>query len=394
MIITLAANILDVYQVRKKQNRDAQLAYRGRKRAAEEAQKGRVQRLEAVVEQMSSVFTEFADEMMTFEELKQHRGLVSSLSKTMRRMVTLAGEVVEDTDAAEAPPDAPLNDVRQLKRTRAEDVSSDDTDESRRALTSVKQRRIWSPRPQKIEFSTPLPWAPQVFGNGWLTSHSPVVNMAPPRDGRFVLPETFAYRLVEQTLLKVYDCLLDAKNGDRFRQNFVFWWAAKEKSREDTLVHLRWMLGRGRHNLYRAIDIPAEHYAKMLSIESNRKLIKCEGDFDDGFPGVEISESPPVRGFLNALEIQQKLEKLVGEPLEGDLIDFTFPGGCSAARSSLEHDNRLPYSQDQCGEMTFQLNLPLLINNMVTLAVCLIVGPGYYHDGLSKAVEAALVPMS
>ncbi|WKT43480.1 hypothetical protein QSH57_008316 [Fusarium oxysporum f. sp. vasinfectum] len=82
-------------KARRERNREAQNIFRRRRQAAEAAQAQRVRRLEQVVEEMSSVFMSFVDEMLTTEAVvRAQPSLVGSLRRSMERILELAHEVV------------------------------------------------------------------------------------------------------------------------------------------------------------------------------------------------------------------------------------------------------------------------------------------------------------
>ncbi|KAH6877170.1 hypothetical protein B0T10DRAFT_194516 [Thelonectria olida] len=79
---------------RRQRNREAQNVFRRRKQAADAAQAKRLRRLEEVVEEMSSIFMNFVDEVLASEIVTHQPGLAASLRKCTRRVLDLAQEVV------------------------------------------------------------------------------------------------------------------------------------------------------------------------------------------------------------------------------------------------------------------------------------------------------------
>ncbi|KAL2676602.1 hypothetical protein Neosp_010366 [[Neocosmospora] mangrovei] len=89
-------------KARRERNREAQNIFRRRRQAAEAAQAKRVRRLEEVVEEMSSIFMAFVDEVLETEAVvKSQPVLVGSLRRSMARILKLAHEVVGPDEGCE-----------------------------------------------------------------------------------------------------------------------------------------------------------------------------------------------------------------------------------------------------------------------------------------------------
>ncbi|KAF5022575.1 hypothetical protein F66182_5408, partial [Fusarium sp. NRRL 66182] len=182
-------------QSRRERNREAQNIFRRRRQAAEAAQAQRVRRLEQVVEEMSSVFMSFVDEILTTEAVVTTQpSLVGSIRTSMERMLKLAREVVgpeedavalpRESDSSESceTPGSCLGTVQALAGTRM-DLSCQQEPQGLDSSTVLTLRRPpptsasstlslastprftdTSPKPFIPPFSLP----PQIFGHGWL----------------------------------------------------------------------------------------------------------------------------------------------------------------------------------------------------------------------------------
>ncbi|KAK7423981.1 hypothetical protein QQZ08_008805 [Neonectria magnoliae] len=89
-------------KARRQRNREAQNVFRRRRQVAEAEQTKRLRRLEEVVEEMSSIFIGFVDEMLETEVVNRQPDLVRSLRRSVSRILALANEVVGPDDADDA----------------------------------------------------------------------------------------------------------------------------------------------------------------------------------------------------------------------------------------------------------------------------------------------------
>ncbi|KPM44659.1 hypothetical protein AK830_g1918 [Neonectria ditissima] len=98
-------------KARRQRNREAQNVFRRRRQVAEAEQTKRLRRLEEVVEEMSSIFIGFVDEMLETEVVNKQPDLVGSLRRSVSRILALANEVVGPDDSGDvscAPAAAPV----------------------------------------------------------------------------------------------------------------------------------------------------------------------------------------------------------------------------------------------------------------------------------------------
>lgn len=416
--------LTDPVQARKRQNRQAQVVYRERKRAAESAQKDRIHHLENVVEQMSSVFMDFADEMMGDEELKRNRTLVDSLRKTIGAMVRLGGQVVDprDSDPSTSTPEQPVEAKMIEEAEQTTLVQPHSQQEESPFMAGVSTEANVFPQATMLSFPntsafppfeplsdinfpstpsfdlsqkrSPSPKMPQsFFGNGWLPYHGDFVDMTPPFEGVYVPPDSFSLRLVERTMETSYDVLFrDDSLVDEHTMS-IFKYTLQSKTRQGILAYVRWMLGPGHHRVYKAADIPASRVAELLG-RGQSHLVEWDGE---GILRVEDGPDVPVQGpaapaVLSAVEVQRKLEELGACQLDGDLLELTLTGSESLP-NRLASDADAYRSQQMAEAMTIRLSVPLLIYNLSMTAVCLDVGLGFRSESLYEAVEASIIPI-
>lgn len=371
---------------------------------------------------MSSVFLDFADELMGHEALKTHLNIVSSLRRTIQALARLGAEVVDNEDPNSWTAWKPA-EKRDTKPTV--EISMTETEKAHEAQTTVD---IWTDTaelqqtepelisneplfasgvPLSEHQSTPMPVLnlspmqvrqptipPSIFGNGWLPYHGEFVDMSPPFEGVYVPQNSFSFRLTERTLATSYGVLLHDENIINDHTKSIFRYTLAIKDRERILTCVRWMLGPGRHRVFKAVDIPTSRVAELLRTDQAH-LVECDGEatFSTGRYKKSLSEGPLPPAMLSAIGVQRKLEELGARDVGNDVLELTLSGGAGYS-SSEESDAGTHGTQQTAGPTTIRLSLPLLIYNLSLTAICLQVGPGFQTDGLYGAVEASVIPTS
>ncbi|KAI5458226.1 hypothetical protein BGZ63DRAFT_60513 [Mariannaea sp. PMI_226] len=258
-------------KARRQRNREAQNVFRKRRQAAEVAQSKRLGRLEEIVEEMSSIFMNFVDEMLASETVSQQPELVSSLRGSMKRVLDLAQEVVgpDDTntstvevaaapavanDSTMTPSSAPISQPTPTHQQSNVDSkltppSSLSTSPEPPGLSSTASntseestegdfqfgndaihhfcttsRSLNLPAPPGMPEHIPDPELPnddsssmkvighphQFYGNGWTVSNHPIVdeNMSEYWGPRVAISrDSFAYRLAKASLINAFNIL-------------------------------------------------------------------------------------------------------------------------------------------------------------------------------------------
>lgn len=366
----------------------------------------------------------FADELMGYEDFKSNRSVVDCLRRTIQAMVKLASEVANCEDVrgrADEKPDqkqsAPMAGfVGYRSQTippnqTVVDIWPDVTNELPEFLDvahgdapfptgehldgQVLDQDPGSGRLHPEIYSPKIP--PPFFGNGWLPYQGGFVDMTPPFDGIYVPANSFSYRLVERTLATTYSVLYRDEQVVNDQTKAMLRYTLRTKNRDRILTHVRWMLGPGRHRVFRAVDIPATKVAEFLC-RGQAHLVECDGDGEGIFRTESYAEGlakgPLPPAMLSAMELQRKLEQLGAREAGNDTLELTLPG-------SVEHGGSLDLGtagehslnqQPMAGATTIRLSVPMLIHNLSLTATCLQVGPGYRSNELYGAVEASVIP--
>lgn len=193
-------------QDRREQNRQAQQAFRQRRKAAEVAQQRRIKQLEDSVEEMGRMIVGLCDEMMaaTAEgDLVQRPGLMNLLRSSIARSLELA-KSVDDAADDDAPPE-------ERVETRKQD------------------------EPIQIPIPIPMPMPMQMPSPPW-----PAPEPTTP----------FAARLVETTLSQACLYLNGGAYISETHYKRAFGYSLRSHTHTQLLARLQWLLGPGRARLY------------------------------------------------------------------------------------------------------------------------------------------------
>ncbi|KAF7561460.1 hypothetical protein G7046_g2685 [Stylonectria norvegica] len=365
-------------KARRERNRQAQNVFRKRRQAAEAAQGQRLRRLEEVVEEMSSVFMSFVDEMLQTEAVKKDSGLVGSLRRSTARILTLVNEVVgpeeEDPNKVDEDPSQDHEDVREdmvldahveaeMPETKMAASSASppsySSPSSLPSAESVERDIMWehepsnqplqlyskafeaktplevsiltgSPLPVSLDdlYTKPPPLSPQIFGDGWST-----VRLPPPPPYPYaaraedwdpqppLAPESFAFRLAKASLATAYLVLSRTQHPPipLSEEHRIFGSSLQYRSREDLLVKLRWLLGPGTQDIYRVANMPYGRYGEHLF---------SRDDLSPEFDGLKTPDIPPagqspaVTRFLSVVGVEKQLLALGARIVDAETLEL------------------------------------------------------------------------
>ncbi|KIL85773.1 hypothetical protein FAVG1_10742 [Fusarium avenaceum] len=424
-------------KARRERNREAQNIFRRRRQAAEAAQAQRVGRLEQVIEEMSSIFMTFVDEMLTTEAVVSSQpGLVVSLRRTMEKILELAHEVV-----------GPEEDLVMLPRSNSpgeerragggsgspESEQSETTSDSSGSLAVTSTRvqstpqpiastytasiaaptpasHFSSPHPHQFQpppitkpFNVPFSLSPQIFGNGWLGT-TPASNGDVTTSSSSPPPaqSSFSFRLAS-TALTVACHLLVRPPGQYSMsapESRLFYNTLKGRAKDEMLTRLRWLIGPGKHEMHRVIDLPYGRYGHH--VYTNGELNPTS---------VEDIEWPwPTRGaggridhftrFFSIVGVEKQLLALGArvvdpETLELNLNSSPMPNVVDAVPKQPESwsfVNCFSFPpQPKNSPVKVRLSIPKLITSLATRSVCLMRGPGIPRAEIGSAIEEAII---
>ncbi|RMJ10539.1 hypothetical protein CDV36_009814 [Fusarium kuroshium] len=436
-------------KARRERNREAQNIFRRRRQAAEAAQAKRVRRLEEVVEEMSSIFMAFVDEVLETEAvLKSQPVLVGSLRRSMARILKLAHEVVGPDDGCEgvmmsALPTREKDDEEEDEvmeeepaRSTSEPLSTspdsnDDTtttsDSSQSSALTVPPKTPQhsfilqdhpflrpSPPPQPFAFtpSTPIPIPPQIFENGWLGT-TPATPMRTidfvPSPSSPLSQDSFTYRLARASLTVAY---LFLSNDPHIRsvtapEARLFSNPLRGKARDEMLTRLRWLLGPGRPEMYRVVDLPYGRYGPHVysRAELNPQTVE-----DVGWPWPSQPAGSQLSGlsrFFSIIGVEKQLLALGARVIDHETLELNLTSQpfahCLTDPSEEQPESwsfvncfsfpaqQQPKPKPKSDVAMVRLSAGRLVSSLALRAVCLMRGPGFPRDEIGSAIEEAII---
>lgn len=211
--------------------------------------------------------------------------------------------------------------------------------------------------------------------------------------------DSFACRLVYSSLAMGYLVLSHAREAPPVTSedlDRIFGLTLRSRSREDVLVKMRWLLGPGRAELYRAADMPCGRFGDE---EFSHRDLNPEVDDLRGCPLDDPSQSR----FLSVVGVEKQLLALGARIVDAETLELNIT---SPLTLSLDSPHPRPAQPDswsfvdffarssvpsQANSLTLRLSVSLLVSNLSHQAVCLIRGPGFPRDQLGKAIEASII---
>ncbi|KAF4451516.1 hypothetical protein F53441_5525 [Fusarium austroafricanum] len=406
-------------KARRERNREAQNIFRRRRQAAEAAQAQRVRRLEQVIEEMSSVFMSFVDEMLTTEAIVNNQPtLVGSLRRSMERILELAHEVVGPEE------DLVLMPKESGSEQSPESEQSESTEDSLVAARRGQPVQLQTPPtmmtpPASLSTSAPTPpyfnlqqppvpqpfmptfsLSPQIFGNGWLGT-------TPASPGDLAVPSStahssFSYRLATTALTIACHLLVNdpppyAMSACEAR---IFCNTLKGKAKDEMLTRLRWLLGPGKHEMYRVIDLPYGRYGQYVYSRAELNpatMERIEWPWPTRPAGQRIDH---FSRFFSLVGVEKQLLALGArvidtETLELDLNSSPMPNVADAVPKQPESwsfVNCFSFpTEAKSSPVKVHLNIPTLINSIATRSLCLMRGPGIPRSEIGSAIEEAII---
>ncbi|KAF5013454.1 hypothetical protein FDECE_530 [Fusarium decemcellulare] len=427
-------------KARRERNREAQNIFRRRRQAAEAAQAKRVRRLEEVVEEMSSIFMSFVDEMLETEAVvKGQPDLVVSLRRSMARILALANEVVGPEEECEGALMSALptrERVEKEKRatsplgesTTASSYSPDSNDDTTTTSDSstssalcitVKTPNITIPQqPPLFSRSSPPPQPftipnvhfdlpPQIFGNGWLGTTPATASRAMdfvPSPSSPLSQDSFTYRLAKASLTIAY---LFLSNDPHIRavsppEARLFSNPLRGRARDEMLNRLRWLIGPGKSEMYRVVDLPYGRYGQHVY---SRNELNPQTVEDVGWPWPSQPAGSPINHltrFFSIIGVEKQLLALGARVIDSETLELNMV--TPPISSITGPDERQPdsWSFVNCfsfppqpkpgpGAVKVQLSAAQLVASLATRAVCLMRGPGFPRNEIGTAIEEAVI---
>lgn len=423
-------------QARRQRNREAQNVFRKRRQAAEAEQTARLRRLEEVVEEMSSIYMSFVDEMLQTEAVKQDARLVGSLRGSTKRILGLVHEVV-------GPDEGGMGEAMAVGKGLSDGEESSawmdpqfiarptppPTEQLPFGLSLAKPSDMMPSQPVTMNMGTVTPpepildpvidpsdpvfpdLLPQIYSDGWTITPPtpppppPSFSSSPPQDSDSTFyslaPDSFAYRLVKATLTTAYLILSQSKHPPvpLSEEKRIFASTLRYRSRDELLTRMRWILGPGSNELSRVADMPYGRWGEDLI--SGMDLRTGTGDYQPA--AVEDTDHvPETSKFLSVAGVEKQLIALGARVLDAETLELNITGPAISTDPGddmswwsdswgfvnvFSSDMRRPKSTG----LKLRLSVSKLVHNLSSNAVCLMRGPGFSRIELGKAIQASIV---
>ncbi|KAF4966487.1 hypothetical protein FSARC_5828 [Fusarium sarcochroum] len=433
-------------KARRERNREAQNIFRRRRQAAEAAQAQRVRRLEQVVEEMSSVFMSFVDEMLTTEAVVSGQpSLVGSLRKSMERILELAHEVVgPEEDLVVLPRSASSTSPEESKSTNSQSPESEQSETTSDSSTSlaVSLRRVQPPTstphiissqesphiinsrqspqftnsyqsppfnshqsPPFVKPFTSFNLPPQIFGNGWLgtTPSTGDITASMPVPAPSSPPSTFAHRLAHASLSVACHLLTNppVNRALTLPEIRLFSGGLKGRAKDEMLTRLRWLLGPGKNEMHRVIDLPYGRYGHYV-YSHNELSPSSVDDIEWPWPsrpaGTHIDH---FSRFFSIVGVEKQLIALGARVVDSETLELNINNSPMPDVSdiipkqpeswSFVNCFSFPPTQPKSSPVTVRLSIPTLVSSLAMRSVCLMRGPGIPRAEIGSAIEEAMI---
>ncbi|KAF4977123.1 hypothetical protein FZEAL_6311 [Fusarium zealandicum] len=410
-------------KARRERNREAQNIFRRRRQAAEAAQAKRVRRLEEIIEEMSSIFMTFVDEMLeTDAVVKGQPVLVGSLRRSMARILALANEVVGPEDDCEGALMSALptrgkggEDASTEESTSSPESNDAETSTSDSSISSSTALTLKTPQPSITIKQPPFTFPPahslpaQIFGHGWLGT-TPASPPTPadmvPAPSQPIPQDSFAHRLAKESLEVACLFLGDephvrAVSAPEAR---IFSNPMRGRARDEMLTRLRWLLGPGRKEMYRVVDLPYGRYAQHVYSRMELNPAMPE-DIEWPWPSQPAgSRITPLTQFFSVAGLEKQLIALGVRVIDTETLELNLAGPQIPSIAASAEVSRQPESwsfvncfsfpaQPRPGPsvVTVRLSVTLLVASLARRSVCLMRGPGIPRNEVGSAIEEAII---
>ncbi|RSM12786.1 hypothetical protein CDV31_006134 [Fusarium ambrosium] len=271
-----------------------------------------------------------------------------------------------------------------------------------------------SPPPQPFAFtpSTPIPIPPQIFENGWLGT-TPATPMRTidfvPSPSSPLSQDSFTYRLARASLTVAY---LFLSNDPHIRsvtapEARLFSNPLRGKARDEMLTRLRWLLGPGRPEMYRVVDLPYGRYGPHVysRAELNPQTVE-----DVGWPWPSQPAGSQLSGlsrFFSIIGVEKQLLALGARVIDHETLELNLTSQpfahCLTDPSEEQPESwsfvncfsfpaqQQPKPKPKSDVAMVRLSAGRLVSSLALRAVCLMRGPGFPRDEIGSAIEEAII---
>ncbi|KAF3074076.1 hypothetical protein CFAM422_003845 [Trichoderma lentiforme] len=287
-------------RTRREKNRKAQISLRQRKRVAQQAIENRVVRTEETVAKMAGGIIELADRMLQSKAAKLDPDLLQTLRTCLRRNLTLVSvSIPEQVESDRAPvADSTFNPPDKLHVLA---ITGPGPDPDIQATCNPPP-----PSNHGVGEQNYSPPVQNVLGNGWM-GHFPL-----PNGGASVSvggarqnsqPDSLSINIIHFAMRRAYFALVAAGSPANSLALWAFKFSLQQRSREEVLLNLRWVLGPGHATLHLLAKRPLEALDAPKNITTLHHPLVDDAamqSFKDSYP----QETEP---FLSAQDVQELL---------------------------------------------------------------------------------------
>ncbi|KAL2676601.1 hypothetical protein Neosp_010365 [[Neocosmospora] mangrovei] len=223
--------------------------------------------------------------------------------------------------------------------------------------------------------------------------------------------DSFTYRLARAALTVAY---LFLSNDPHIRsitapEARLFSNPLRGKARDEMLTRLRWLLGPGRPEMYRVVDLPYGRYGPHVysRAELNPQTVE-----EVGWPWPSQPAGSQLSGmsrFFSIIGVEKQLLALGARVIDHETLELnltsppfahclTDPGAEQPASWSFVNCFPFPAEQQQAKSKsksdmasTVRLSAGKLVSSLALRAVCLMRGPGFPRDEIGSAIEEAII---
>ncbi|KAM6486261.1 hypothetical protein HDV62DRAFT_269971 [Trichoderma sp. SZMC 28011] len=291
--------IFALWQTRREKNRKAQISLRQRKRVAQQAIEHRVARTEETVAKMAGGIIELADQLLQSKAAKLDPGLMETLGTCLRRNLTLVSipdGIPEQVESDRAP--TGLGDSNLPDKLLA--ITGPDPDPDIQATCNPSPPSNHGVGEQEHNYNPPVQ---NVLGNGWM-GHFPLPNGGASVGGarQNSQPDSLSIKIIHFAMRRAYFALVAAGSPAHSLALWAFKFSLQQRSREEVLLKLRWVLGPGHATLHQLAKRPLEALDAPKNVHTFHPLIDDTAmqSFKDLYP----QETEP---FLSAQDVQELL---------------------------------------------------------------------------------------
>ncbi|KIL88606.1 hypothetical protein FAVG1_07852 [Fusarium avenaceum] len=397
---------------RRDRNREAQQQFRKRKQEANDLRFHRLKSLEWVIEKMSTVVSDFTDQLLQNPVVLQYPDLITTIQDVIRDVLALANEAGDPEDAPK------VRKARgksvQMKKGVAEgskpipDVSQSPIDATvdSALLCPGNQDVIPDPTPVTQTFPMQNPLVEfegiplEIMTPDLYLQTADIPSTIPQSLGpilwttpKHFLPNSFNHRLT-------YSCfnaggLVLSRSVESpipwTEESRMFGSTFRYRQKEEMINRIKWLLGPGKDELQDLALLPwgGRWWDQEFSSDDLASCATAASMIDSSAPQ-----------FLSVVGVEKQLKALGARSLEKETVELNLAILSGNRREPLciqpeswSFVNLFPSKmpRQRFTSPTVHVSVISLIENLTKIAVCLMKGPGFPKQALKWAIEESVI---